>query len=463
MFVRRIFISLVFLLFAYVISFYSPPLSILSGYSAKYVCSSIFVANFTEQTLYDEDLNFSILKYATITIDYDELSVTSSIFGFAKRKAIFRQGLGATLINELTEEQIRAQKFDLFTPSVTNRDNIPWPMGNKIDNNDFPSNINQVTLQNAVNAMFIEKDPTKPIRTRAIVVLYDGKLVAEQYAPGFSKDSRFLGWSMTKSIISALIGILVKDQKIDISKSAPVPEWNQLLNDARQSITTKHLLQQMSGLNFVEDYYSRSDVTQMLFDQGDMAAFTASHQLKHQPGTECYYTSGNTNLLSRIIRHTVGENEYHSFPYRRLFSKLGMNSMLMEVDASGTFVGSSYSWATARDWARFGLLYLNKGFYNNERILSEDWIQQSVTLAGSNVFGEYGYQFWLNTGRDNNSSARKLRDVPTDMFFANGFDGQSVFVIPSKKLVVVRLGLTKTPGDKYGANNFLKNIISSID
>jgi CubicO group peptidase (beta-lactamase class C family) len=193
-----------------------------------------------------------------------------------------------------------------------------------------------------------------------------------------------------------------------------------------------------------------------------MAAFAASHPLKYQPGTQCYYTSGNTNILSRIIRHTVGENEYHSFPYRQLFYKLGMNSFIMEVDASGTFVGSSYSWGTARDWARLGLLYLNKGLYNNEQILSEDWIKQSITLAGSNEYGEYGFHIWLNTGKNNDSSTRGHPNVPADMFFFSGFDGQAVFIIPSKKLVVVRLGLTQAPGAEYGADEFLKNVINSI-
>ena len=336
------------------------------------MCSSIFIGNFSEKQLYEEDLNFFPLKYLTFTVDYNELSVRSSVFGLVERKALFRHGLGTTLINELTEEQIRSQKFQLYRSTSVDQEEISWPMGNQIDNNDFPSNINRTLLHNTINGMFIEKNPTKLIRTRAIVVLYDGKLIGEQYASGFSKNSKFLGWSMTKSLISALIGLLVKDFKIDIHKCVPIPEWNITLNDSRQLITTKHLLEQMSDLNFLEDYSTRSDVTQMLFEKSDMAAFTASRSLKLPPGIECYYTSGNTNLLSRIIRHTVGENAYHQFPYQRLFSKVGMNSMIMEVDGSGTFVGSSYSWATARDWARFGLLYLNKGFYNNEQILSED-------------------------------------------------------------------------------------------
>ncbi|CAF2515325.1 unnamed protein product [Rotaria sp. Silwood2] len=458
----KIIFLLIGALFAYGIHYYSLLLPIINGYGAKSMCSSLFIAGHGEQQQLDEDLNMFPMKYATFTINYSDLSVSSSLFGFAQRKAIYRHGLGATLISELTEDQIRAQTFNVAIPPNINQDDVLWPMGDKMDDNNFPSNINQTLLQDAINNLFIERNPTKLIRTRAVVVVYDGKLIAEQYASGFSRKSKFLGWSMTKSIISVLIGILVKDMKLNIDEPAPVPEWNNT-NDPRYSITIKNLLQQTSGLNFEEDYYSKSAVTQMLFDSSDMAAFAASHSLKYKPGTHCYYTSGNTNILSRIIRHTVGENEYHSFPYRKLFYKLGMNSFLMEVDASGTFVGSSYSWGTARDWARFGILYLNNGFYNNERILSENWIEQTTTLAGSNQYSEYGLQVWLNTGKNNDSSTRRFLNVPTDMFYASGFDGQALFIIPSKKLVVVRLGLTKARNGEFGANELLKNIISSIE
>jgi len=458
---QRILLFVITVLFAYGIHYCWVLLPIISGYGAKYMCSSVFIAGLSEQPQRKEDLDWFPMNYATFTINYNDSSVSGSVFGFAQRKAIHRNGLGATLISELTEEKIRAQIFKIATPPDINQDNILWPMGDKIDDDSFPSNINQTILQDAINNLFIERNPTKLIRTRAVIVVYDGKLIAEHYAPGFSRTSKFLAWSMTKSITSALIGILVKDMKLNIDESAPVPEWNNT-NDPRHSITIKNLLQQTSGLNFKEEYYSKSDATQMLYGASNMAAFAASHPLKNKPGTECYYTSGNTNILSRIIRHTVGENEYHSFPYRKLFYKLGMNSVIMEVDASGNFVGSSYSWGTARDWARFGILYLNNGLYNNERILSEDWIKQTVTLASSNKYGEYGYHFWLNTGKNNDSSIRRFPDVPTDMFYASGFDGQAIFIIPSKKLVVVRLGLTKTPGGEYGANEFLKNVISSI-
>lgn len=458
---KKIIWSIFFLLLAYGLNYLRNSLPIATGYVAKHVCSLVFVANSSIEQR-QQDLDTVPLKYAIFNINYTDQSVRSTIFGIAEAKAIYRNGFGATLINELTEEEIRGQKFNVYIPSEINPDEIPWPMGDFIDNEPFPSNINKAQMENAINNLFIEKDLNNLIRTRAVIVAYNGQLISEKYAPGFSRKSKFLGWSMTKSVINALVGILVKDKKLDIDEPASIPEWNNS-DDVRRAITLRHLLQQASGLDFKEHYGSKSDVTEMLFLRNDTGAFAASHPLKSKPGTEYYYSSGNTNIISRLLRHTIGENEYHSFPYRRLLSKLGMNSFIMEVDASGNFVGSSYSWGTARDWTRFGLLYLNNGYYNNEQILTEEWIKQTVTYAGSNQYGAHGLHFWVNTAINNNSSTKKYPNAPADMFYTSGFQGQNVFIIPSKKLVVVRLGLTRTPGEEYGADEFLRNLIHSID
>ncbi|CAF3468859.1 unnamed protein product [Rotaria socialis] len=426
------------------------------------MCSGVFIAGRNEGLKEKDDLPSDLMKYATVTIDHKDLSASSSFFGLAHSKAIYRPGLGATLIHELTEKEIRAQKFNLTSPPDVNQDDIPWPMGDKTDHYSIPSNINRTLLQDAISSLFIEKDRKKLINTRAVVVVYDGKLIAEQYARSWPRTSKHLGWSMTKSIISALFGIVAQEKNLDINGPAPVSEWNES-DDPRHSITIKDLLQQTSGLNFVEDYTSSSDALKMLYLTSNMAKNAASHALGDKPGTQFSYSSGNTNILSRIIRDIVGENEYHSFPYRKLFYKLGMNSFIMEVDASGTFVGSSYSYGTARDWARFGLLYLSNGLYNNEQILSKDWIEQTIKSSGANRGYRYGFQFWLNNPVSDDSSERRFPNAPTDMYYASGNLGQNVFIIPSKKLAIVRLGATKTPGSDYGADDFLKTVIASIE
>lgn len=431
---------------------------IISGYGAKNMCSAVFLAGRSEQQEREQELGFSPMTLGTFTVDYTDSSVTGSVFGFAKRKAIYRTGLGATLINELSEEEVRNQKFRLAKGPVINPDTIAWPLGNKIvETTD--SSIDAVKLKAAVNNIFIEKDTAKPIRTRAVVVLHNGNIVAEQYADGFTKDSKLIGWSMTKSITSALTGILIKDGKLKADAPAPVTEWNDA-NDPRHDITLENILQQTTGLDFVENYSKASDATRMLFQRAAMGTYTASHKAKDKPGTVFYYSSGNTNLLSRIIRQTVGENDYHAFPYEQLFYKLGMYNTVLEPDASGTFVGSSYSYGIARDWARFGLLYLNDGVYNGERLLPEGWVKQTVTPADAAKRGEYGFQFWLNAGEKNNPSNRLYPSCPTDMYCCDGYEGQFVFIIPSKNLVIVRLGLTQH--GNFDADKFVSDIVAAV-
>jgi hypothetical protein len=263
-----------------------------------------------------------------------------------------------------------------------------------------------------------------------------------------------LGWSMSKSITGALIGILVKEGRLHPDAPAPVPEWK---TTDKEKITLKHLLQQTTGLDFEEDYTKPSDVTNMLFKEGDMAAFAAKLPLKDEPGTAFNYSGGNTNILSRIIRHTVGEAKYAAFPYQALFHKVNMYSALLEPDASGTYIGSSYCYATVRDFARFGLLYLNNGRWNSEQVLPVDWVDRSVRPSVADKRKHYGYQFWLNGLSENDLNQPWYPDAPPDMFFAKGFGGQGIYIIPSKKLVLVRTGL-----HDMDANKLLREVIQSI-
>ena len=452
--IKRVILLIVVIALGYGINYCRKSFPIISGYGAKNMCSAVFVAHRSEQEVRDQELSFGMIKLlGTYKVDYTDSSVTGSVFGFCKCKAIYRKGLGATLIGEMPEEELRKQHFNLAQTPNINQDTIDWPMGDRVKDS-FPTQVNKEKLQDAINSIFKEADTAKPIRTRAVIVLYDGKLIAEQYAPGFTKNTKLLGWSMTKSVTSALMGVLVRDGKLNIDNPAPVPEWHDA-QDPRHEITLKNLLQQSSGLDLEENYAKSCDATIMLFKKADMGAYTASRPLKNKPGSFFYYSSGNSNILSRVIRQTIGDNEYHKFPYDSLFYKLGMYSAVLEPDESGTFVGSSYMYATARDWARFGLLYLNKGMYNNQRILTEDWVAQSAIPASASERKEYGFQFWLNAGKADYPSA------PTDMYYADGYEGQRVFVIPSKKLVVVRLGLTQHKN--WDSDKFIGEVISSIE
>ncbi|HEX7847305.1 MAG TPA: serine hydrolase, partial [Chitinophagaceae bacterium] len=350
--------------------------------------------------------------------------------------------------------EIRRQQFVIPPKPAINDDTIPWPYGNKtIDS--IPSNIDSNKLQMAVTRVLNEvRTDNTPAYTRAVLVVYDGKIIAEKYAPGFDKNTVMLGWSMSKSLTAAMIGILVKQGKLSVNDPAPVPEWK---DTKKSSITLKDLLQQTTGIRFSEIYTRPSSVTKMLFSKGDMAAYTASLPLKHDHGTVFNYSSGNSNILSRIIKQTVGEKEYAAFAYKELFYKINAYSFRLETDASGVFVGSSYSYATARDFARFGLLYYNNGIWNGEQLLPEQWVKESTSPSFADKQKHYGYQFWLN-GKDPNDSTKKwYPDVPADMFFADGYGGQDIYIIPSAKLVVVRLGVYN-----INENRFLKEIIETI-
>jgi len=417
------------------------------------MCSAVFLQHRQAADIIKEDLAGFPLSLGTFELNEKDSSVTGSVWGFAKRKAIFRKNIGATLVNDFTEEAIRSQYFNLPVKPVIQTDSIAWPYGDKTDDS-IPSFVNTIKLQAAVDSAMNATSNGKPAYTRAVLVVYDGRIIAEKYAAGFDKNTVMLGWSMSKSITGALIGMLVKQGRLDINKPAPVEEWK---GTEKENISIKNLLQQSSGLDFVEEYDRPSDVTRMLFSKGDMAAYTASRSLEHAPGTFFNYTSGNSNLLSRIIRKTVGEKDYAAFPYTELFHKINAYSFMLEPDASGTYIGSSYSYGTARDFARFGLLYYNNGIWNGEQLLSADWVANSKKPCEANKQGWYGYQFWLNGKDELDSTKRRFNDVPADCFFCSGFGGQNVFIIPSEKLVVVRMGLKE-----IDRNRFLKDVIAAV-
>ena len=432
-------------------------LPMASGYGAKNLCSCVFVAQRNDSDVIRNELNFFPVNWGSYTVDHAAKTVVGQIFGLARQKAIYREGYGCTLVNELTEEQIRQQANDF--PRHSPGDSVAadyWPAGDLIRPHSTEG-IDSLALLSAVHNAFVETNEDELKRTRAVVIVHKGEIIAEEYAPGFSMQSRLMGWSMTKSVTSALVGIAVKKGLLDINK--PVP-FNLLRNapDDRHLITTKQLLQQTSGINFREIYTRPSEVTRMLFQEGSMGGYTASLPSAFSPGTRQYYSSGNTNILMAMLREVLAGSGYHSFPYAELFDKIGMHSALIETDATGNFVGSSYMYATARDWARFGLLYLNKGYWNGMQILPTGWVDESVRPALADSPIQYGYQWWLNTA--NAAGKRKYETLPADLYYADGYESQFIFVIPSRDLVIVRLGLTK--GEYFSEKQFIQSILRSL-
>ncbi|HMB64916.1 MAG TPA: serine hydrolase [Eudoraea sp.] len=425
----------------------------VSGYGAKNMCSAIYLQNREPADIIREDLNFFPVTLGTYSWDSNDSSTTGSVWGLANRKAIYRESCGCTLVNDFTETEIRNQQINIPTPPNTDIDTIPWPYGDRITSKQLDF-IDYDKLNSAVDEVMEEvTENGKFADTRAVVVLYNGKMIAERYADGYDQTTIMLGWSMSKTITASIVGILVKKGMIDLDDPAPVNEWK---SSEKQKITLRQLLQQTSGINFLENYERPSNVTRMLFSEGDMAAYAANLKLEHEPGTHFNYNSGNTNLLCRIIRKLLNEEDYYAFPYMELFYKINAPSFLLEYDASGTFVGSSYCYATARDYARMGLLYYNNGIWNGEQILPMNWIEESVTPSMADEYKQYGFQLWLNGLNPNNTEQRQFPDVPKDMYYIDGYGGQRIFIIPSKKIVVVRLGLYPVDG-----NTFLKNVLDA--
>ncbi len=439
----------------FTIYYINQALPILSGYGAKNLCSCVYVGKRPTENVIENELASFPLSLGEFKIDPSDSSAYGSVFGLSVRKAIFRRGLGCTLISQIDEAELRNQKIRLAEKPAMNQDTIPWPTGNLL-NNSISLNVDLPQLQKIVEKAFEEPGDKPTRRTRAIVVVYKGQLIAEKYADGFDANSRQMGWSMTKSLTNAIVGNLAT-KGLKLKHYAAIWEWRQ---DDRKNITIDHLMRMSSGLGWNENYSGPSSATNMLFKSRFMGLFAANSKLKDTPGEAFYYSSGTTNIISRLIRQVYNEDKYYRFPYEEIFYKIGMYSLIMEPDAGGTFVGSSYAYATPRDWARFGLLYLNDGVWSGERLLPEGWVAYSTKPTAGAKRGEYGAQFWLNAGAVDDRKNRIYPDVPTDLYWADGFEGQNVFILPSKQLVVVKL--SQTTGNALDDNQFLKDIINVL-
>jgi hypothetical protein len=412
--------------------------NIAAAYAAKTMCSCVFVSGRAAESVKSEDLY--AVPMAEVQLDETKQEVIAKVYHLGQAKAIYRKGLGCTLVNEVSEEEIKQQANLQVMDTLPSQD---FPL------DSIPQYVDTAALQKAIDRAFEEKDKSRIIRTRAVVVLYKGHLIAEKYAPNIRPQTPLLGWSMTKSVTNAMIGLLAKAGKIDIYQPAPIAEWK---NDARKAITTDQLLRMSSGLSFEENYAKPSDATQMLFLKKGAGAYALTSKLEHEPDQVWYYSSGTSNILQEIIRRQFDSHaDYLAFPHLHLFQKIGMKSAIIELDASGTYIGSSFMYATARDWAKFGQLFLQDGVWQGERILPENWVKYSATPTPKSN-GKYAAHFWLEASD---------KEFPQDAFMALGFEGQSITIIPSKELVIVRLGCTPNEND-FNRNQFVKDIINAI-
>ena len=435
-----------------------------TGYVSKYLCSGVFISGRDPEAVLREDVApvNPLAAVVSVQIDRPNKRVTADSFGLFKAVAVYREGCGCTLAVGVSEDAIRKQDIAAAVSQKKLPEDLPWPEGNGEIAETLPAGVDEKKLSKALDNAFAESGSKKLKYTRAVLVVYDGRIIAERYAPGFDRNMPLLGWSMSKSITNALVGIMVKKGKLNLNEPASVPEW-QKEGDPRGKITLDQLLRMSSGLEFGEVYKPLYDATRMLYGSSDFAAYAAAKPLSAPPDTKWSYSSGTANIISRIVRTEADKSYRNSYTFMReeLFDKIGMQSVVPEPDPSGTYVGSSYTFATPRDWARFGLLYLQNGMWNKERILPEGWVRYSTTPTSGAPIGEYGALFWLNAGPVSDPGKRRWPSSPADAYSADGFQEQKVIVIPSRKLVLVRFGAT-TVRKAWNTDSFIADVLAAL-
>jgi CubicO group peptidase (beta-lactamase class C family) len=430
----------------------APPDLIRVGgnYAAKIVCSNVFIAGRDPQEILRLDVQapgHPLLRLMRLHVDREAGTVSAGLFGlFGRGYALHRPGLGCTSVPSGDFASFPRSPYPVQTATAPA---APWPEGNE-----------PVAAKNArLEAVLDDAALTGP-GMRAVVVVKDGRIVGERYGDGFGAETPLLGWSMTKTVNAALIGIAAGQGLLSLDQQNLFGAWR---GDDRREIRLVDLMGMSSGLAFNEDYGSVTDVTRMLFLEPDMAGFAVTSPLESPAGSTFRYSSGTAVLLSRLWQDAAADRAMF-LPQQALFGPLGMTSAVLEVDRSGTFVGSSYLYATARDWARFGQLLLQDGEWRGRQILPAGfaaWMREEAPASG----GTYGRgQLWLegpDGGRDG-ADRDRAAGLPDDTFWLLGHDGQSMAVIPSERAIVLRLGLTPWSA-RYATQRLVRAALDAVE
>ena len=430
---------------------------VATGLVAHNVCSKSFVSGLDPDTVFAETIDRAGIRLLSwglkYRLDRAAQSVDASLAGLLGSHAIFHEGLGCVLAHGSRQPYLlKSDIAALRTPKAPPL--LPEIAGPAVV--EPTDSLVKIALDHA-----FEEPATPPFRrTKAVVVVHQDNVIAERYAAGIGVDTPLLGFSMTKSVVNALIGILTQQGLVTPSMPAPIPEWRGA-NDPRREIEVEHLLRMTSGLDLDETNSGFDPSSQMVYLHDDMAAFAVKAAMVAPPGKRWAYSSPTTELLARIIRDAVGGPEQTlAFAWRELFNPLGMHNVTLEFDGAGTLQGSSYMQASARDWARFGLLFLNDGVVGGKRLLHADWVSFS---AAATLDTDYGAGFWTNRSEHEHARARVRMGIPRDAFFASGDLGQRIVIIPSQHLVIVRLGDSVDPtGDIRGLGRLVKEVIAAI-
>lgn len=433
---------------------------VATGFIAHILCSGVFVSDVDPDRLLSDTVHAmpgaGMIRWAMgIDVDRSGKQVTTTLLGGATSRAVYRDGLGCYSAQGNGPVDASQPAAGETQPAL-----LPEIAGPEVVEPVDPD------LRRALDRAFLEPDQPPFRQTKAVVVARSGRIIAERYAPGYGKDTPIPGFSAAKSVISALIGILVRDGKLAVDQPAPIAAWKDP-DDPRHAITIDHLLRHTSGLamgsSLNASLMSAFDpVNRMKYVERDMAGFAMQANLESAPGVAWNYHDGNTILLSRVIRDAVGGHaaDVMAFARRELFAPLGMRNVTLEFDATGTPEGSSQMLAPARDWTRFGLLYLNDGVIGGRRILPEGWVRTSSALTPQAWVG-MGAGFWTNLGDSKGARYRIGHGMPADAFYASGVMGQYVIIVPSERLVIARFGISGNQFDIVGVSRLVTDVIAA--
>ena len=431
---------------------------------AHHLCSGVFVVGRVHQRSPEEVLAKDLARFVSFqwqddfeyTVDRHDHSVTVRGKGIPSRTAKYNGDQGCTILPE-------GETDVYFTPVEVPRNlpdptATPWPMGDVGAMGTLPDEVDEVALTRALDEAMAQTDQN----TRALVVVYKGTIIGERYAEGFTHDTPQISWSQGKSITAALVGVLVEQGHFTVDDPAPVAAWRQP-GDPRNPIKIRNLLNMSSGLDFKnlgltgpQSYSTENEHFWIYFDGINVFDHAVNQPIDLPPDTERRYRNSDPLTLGRIVRETVearGEN-YLLFPQRHLFDRIGARNFVLETDPYGNFILTGYDFGSARDWARFGLLHLWDGVFLGDRVLPEGWVDFISTPAPADESKGYGGLWWLNRG-----GARSR--VPEDAFWAAGYMGQTTMVIPSRDMVVVRLGPSPRGSGRY-FNNVVGDVLDAI-
>ncbi len=444
-------VALALLILALILVLWIKPPDLLrvgANYSAKIVCSNVFLAGRDPGEVLRSDVQapgVALLRLMRVSVDRDRRIVRAGLLGFiGDGLAVARPGAGCAAVPDGNIGRAMRTGAAPDEAAAAGRADVPWPEGEAVAS--VPA-LDRILADDALAGPGM----------RAIVVVDHGRIVAERYGAGFSATTPLLGWSMAKSVVAGLVGMLVMDGRLSLEQSAGWPA-----GDQRARIRIADLLAMSSGMHFNEAYGAVSDVTRMLYLQPDMAKFAQGQPLDHPPGGFWSYSSGTANILSRIVQDAAAP-QGAAYPRERLFKPLGMQSAVLETDESGTLVGSSYMYATARDWARYGLFLLQGGVWRGHELLPRGFVAMMASPVAASA-GQYGRGLVWLWGTDAVAPGKNPDapfGIPAGTFWMEGHDGQSTAIVPSRELVIVRLGLTPSR-EHYQPQPLLQAVLKAL-